>query len=251
MADPPGGIGQADNSDPLQSVADEPPRYMQGGMFPRVERAEENLFHAGQIAADEERLLDLQQQEVDGLVAALNHRTPPRLAGVDTAALRQVDPDFDDEAFRAIARETFYKVREARRLQNPQESAELLNPQIQSELQNAISGDVASHRHHLLPFLTVNDAVITGAQVVSGKEEIEVQFSICAADEDVDDRTGQILEGDDIERSWKESWRFTRDPQVDTSVSDERHEISLIDADAWLVAHRGWQVTVITRLPAT
>lgn len=252
MADPPGGIGQAGNSDPLQSADDSPPSYPQTGRFAaRAERAEEPLFHVRQIAADEERLIDLRQQEADGIVAALNDRTPALLAGVDTAALRQVDPEFDDEAFRAIARETFYKVREARRLQNPQESAELLSPQMQSELQNAISGDVASHRHHLLPFLTLNDAVIASAQVVGGKEQIDVQFSISAAEEDVDDRTGQILEGDDTERPWEERWRFTRDPQVDTSVIDERHEISLIDADEWLVAHRGWQVTLITRLPAT
>jgi predicted lipid-binding transport protein (Tim44 family) len=224
MADPLGGIGQTGNRD---------------------------LFHIREIAADEDRLMELGQQEADGIVAALNDRTPAELAGVDTAALRQVDPEFDDEAFRTIARETFYKVRETRRLQNPQESVELLSPQMQSELQNAISGDVSSHRHHLLPFLTVNDAVITGAHVVGGKEEIDVQFSISAAEEDVDDRTGQILAGDDTERSWEERWRFTRDPQVDTSVSDERHEISLTDTDAWLIAHRGWQVTLITRLPAT
>jgi predicted lipid-binding transport protein (Tim44 family) len=252
MAEPPGGIGQAGNSEPLQSADDIPPSHPQSGRFAaRVDRAEEPLFHVRQIATDEERLIGLRQQEVDGIVAALNQRTPARLAGVDTAPLRQVDPDFDDEAFRAIARETFYKVRQARSLQNPQESAELLSPQMQSELQNAISGDVAAHRHHLLPFLTVNDAVIAGAQVVDGKEEIDVQFSISAAEEDADDRTGQTLEGDDTERSWEESWRFTRDPQVDTSVSDERHEISLIDTDAWLVAHRGWHVTLITRLPAT
>jgi hypothetical protein len=247
MADPPGGIGQAGNCDPLESADDSPPSYPQTGRFAaRAERAEEPLFHLGQIARDEERLIDLRQHEVEGIVAALNDRTPALLTGVDTAALRQVDPEFDNEAFRAIARETFYKVREARRLQNPQASAELLSPQMQSELQNAVS-----HRHQLLPFLTVNDAVIAGAQVVGGKEVIDVQFSICAAEEDVDDRTGQVLAGDDSERSWEERWRFTRDPQVDTSVSDERHEISLVDADAWMVAHRGWHVTEITRLPPT
>ncbi len=216
-----------------------------------AERAEEHLLHVRQIATDEERLIDLGQQEVDGIVAALSHRTPAALAGVDTSALKQVDPGFDNEAFRAIARETFYKVREARRLQNPQETAELLSPQMQSELQNAISGDVASHRHHLLPFLSVADAVMADARVVGGQEEIDVQFSVCAAEEDVDDRTGQVLAGDDTERAWEERWRFTRNPQVDTSASDERHEISAIGTDQWMVAHRGWLVTEITRLPAS
>jgi hypothetical protein len=213
-------------------------------------RAEEHLFHLGQIAADEERLIDLGEQEVDGVGAALKDRTPAELPCVDTSAIKQVDPEFDDEAFRAIARETFYKVREARSLQNPQESAELLSPQMQSELQDAISGDVASHRHHLLPFLWVNDAVIAGAQVTGGQEEIDVRFSISAAEKDLDDSTGEVLAGDDTEHSWVERWRFTRDPKVDTAVSDEHHEIAAARADQWLVAHRGWIVTEITRLPS-
>ncbi len=86
MAEPPGGIGQAGNSDPLQPAGDSPESYPQTGRFAaRVERAEEPLFHVGQIAADEERLIDLRQQEVDGIVAALKDRTPALLA-VPTAA---------------------------------------------------------------------------------------------------------------------------------------------------------------------
>ena len=70
------------------------------------------------------------EQEADGVVAAFRDRTAAGLPGVDTGALRQVDQEFDDEAFRAIARETFLKVREARKLQNPAESADQLSPQI-------------------------------------------------------------------------------------------------------------------------
>jgi predicted lipid-binding transport protein (Tim44 family) len=208
-------------------------------------------FHIRQIVADEEKLLDLDQQEVDGTVAGLNDRTPAELPGVDTSAIRQVDPEFDEEAFRAIARETFYKVREARRLQNPPESAELLSPQMQGELQNTISGDVAAHRHHLLPFLTVKDAVIAGAQVIDGREQIDVLFSISALEEDLDDRTGQEVAGDTYEHSWQERWRFARDPQADTSASDERHEIALDRIGNWMVAHRGWIVIQIERLPVS
>jgi hypothetical protein len=212
---------------------------------------EEHLFHFGEIAADEERLLDLGQQEVDGTVAGLLDRTPAELPGVDTSAIKQADPEFDAEAFRAVARETFYKVREARKLQNPQESAELLSQEMQRQMQDAIAGDVASHRHHLLPFLWIKDAVLAGAQVVNGQEKIDVRFSISAAEEDVDDRTGQDVGGDSAEHGWDELWRFTRTPGADTCANDERHEITLVEPDRWLVAHRGWTVTDITRLPSS
>ena len=220
------------------------PEHILGGV-------EEHLFHSGGIAADEERLIDLEQQEVDGTVAGLLDRTPATLPGVDANVIKQIDPEFDAEAFRAIARETFYKVREARKLQNPQETAELLSHEMQLQLQSAIEGDVASHRHHLLPFLWVNEAVIASAQVVDGREEIDVLFSVSAAEEDVDDRTGQILAGDDTGHSWEEIWRFARDPGVDTSVSDERHQITNVRTEQWMVAHRGWVVTEIARLPAS
>jgi predicted lipid-binding transport protein (Tim44 family) len=212
---------------------------------------EERLFHVREMAADQDRLLELGEQEVDDIGAVLGKRTAAELPGVDTSTIRQADPGFDDEAFRAIARETFYKVREARKLQDPQESAELLSPQMQSELQDAISGDVAAHRHHLLPFLWINDAVIANAQVIDGQEQIDVRFSISAGEEDVDDRTGQVLDGDSTERPWEERWRFTRDPGSDTAASDERHQITLDRAGNWMVAHRGWVVTEIDRLPAS
>ncbi len=49
---------------------------------------------------------------------------------------------------------------------------------MQQEIQDTVSGDVASHRHHLLPFLTVDDAAIAGAHVTGGQEQIDVRFSI-------------------------------------------------------------------------
>ncbi len=216
MANPPGEPGQAGKTDMPEFVADPSADDLQAdGFRGRVGSAEEQLFHFREIVADQEKLLDLDQQMVDGVVAALNDRTPAELPGVDTSAIRQV------------------------------------SPQMQRELQNAISGDVASHRHHLLPFLTVKDAVIAGAQVIGGQEQIDVLFSISAVEEDLDDRTGQVLAGDTCEHSWEERWRFAREPQADTSASDERHEITFDRTGQWMVAHRGWIVTQIERLPAS
>ena len=213
--------------------------------------AEEHLFHLGEIAADEERLIDLEQQRVDGTLAGLMDRTAATMPGVDTSVIQHADPEFDAEAFRAIARETFSKVREARKLQDPQESAELLSPEMQRQMQDAIAGDVASHRHHLLPFLWIKDAVIAGAEVVNGQEKIDVRFSVSAAEEDIDDSTGEIAGGDSAEHAWDEVWRFTRTPGADTSESDERHEITFAEPERWLVAHRGWTVTSIERVPGS
>lgn len=251
MANPPDELGRAVQADPTESTPDPTAGHRRADrLLAPMEGAEEHLFHFREIAADEEQLIDLEQQEVDGMVTALKDRTTAELPGVDMSAIKQVDPEFDDEAFRAIARETFYKVREARATQNPRESADVLSPQLQRELQDAVTGDVTSHRHHLLPFLSVNDAVITDAEVAGGQEQIRIRFSISAAEQDLDNRSGQVLAGDSAEHAWEELWQFTRTPNTDTSASDERHEIADAPADQWLVAHRGWVVTEITRLPA-
>jgi predicted lipid-binding transport protein (Tim44 family) len=236
----------------VQPPADRPGGSLRDeGFLGLAERGEEHLFHTREAATEQERLIDLEQQEVDGTIAGLNDRTPATLPGVDTGAIRRVDPQFDDEAFRAIARETFYKVREARSAQNPQESAELVSPHIQREIQDAVSGDVVSHRHHLLPFLWLNDAVIARAEVVDDREQIDVRFSISAAEQDVDDATGAAVAGDRDEHSWEELWRFTRRDGADTSASDERHQITSVRADQWMFAHRGWVVTDIARSPGS
>ena len=252
MGNLPGEPGQTDNVGEPEFAGDVAAGGLRSGGFQgRAGRTEEGLFHIRQIAADQDRILERGEQEVDGIVAALNDRTSAELPGVDTSTIRQLDPGFDDEAFRAIARETFYKVREARKLQDPQESAEMLSPQMQRELLTAISSDVAAHRHHLLPFLWLKDAVIADARVIDGHEQIDVRFSISAGEEDVDDRTGQVLAGDSVEHPWEERWRFVRDPGADTSASDERHQISFDRTGQWMFAHRGWVVTQIERLPAS
>lgn len=80
--------------------------------------------------------------------------------------------------------------------------------------------------------------------VVGRAAELAVLDSLIA-------RTVARLAGDDVVRSWTERWTYRRDPRADTSASDLRHEISPDPADEWLVAHGGWIVTGITRLPAS
>jgi predicted lipid-binding transport protein (Tim44 family) len=241
-------------------MPDDPSKYDEGFLDHAAERLErepgagglakeeEHLFHFQQIVKDEEKLDDLRQKEVDEIVTALHEKTPAEEAGVDIGVIKQLDPQFDEEQFRSIARETFYKVREARTFEDPNDSEALLSPQMQAEMTALIEGDVAAHRHHLMPMLTVVDAVIAGAAANNGLEEIDVDFSISSAEDEVDNATGAITSGDTTVRSWKERWHFQRDPKVDSSAVDRAHNIN-VTIEQWLVEHRGWIVTRIDRLP--
>ncbi len=203
----------------------------------------------GQLAEDlgEDERRD-QQMLVD-LDKEVHEQPPAEAAGVDLAAIRAVDPQFDDFAFRTIARETFNKVREARSTERTDEADALMSPAMEAEISQEVSGDVAAHRHHLLPGLEVDGATIVAAALAGGKEVIDVRLDVAGEEMERDDVTTAIVAGDATVRRWSERWRFERDPSMDSSQTDRDHTLRFGD-EGWMVAHHGWVVTQIERLPA-
>jgi hypothetical protein len=210
-----------------------------GRMVRKLEQAADEL--------DEEDRLD-QKMLVD-LGTEFHEQPPPEAAGVDLAPIRAVDPQFDDFTFRTIARETFNKVREARSTERTEEAEALLSPTMEAEVRQEVGGDVAAHRHHLLPGLEVDDATIVAAAVAGGREVLDVRLDVAGEEMERDDASGAVVAGDATVRRWSERWRFERDPSMDSSQTDREHTLTFGD-EGWMVAHRGWVVTQIERLPA-
>jgi hypothetical protein len=189
------------------------------------------------------------QQMVADLGKEYHDQPPVEAAGVDLAAIRAVDPQFDDFSFRTIARETFNKVREARSTERTGEADALLSPTMEAEVSQEVSGDVAAHRHRLLPGLEVDGATMVAASVVGGREVIDVRLDVAGEEMERDDATAAVVAGDATVRRWSERWRFERDPSMDSSQTDRDHTLKFGD-EGWMVAHCGWVVTQIERLPA-
>jgi hypothetical protein len=210
-----------------------------GRMVRKLEQGAEEL-------GEEDRL---DQQMVADLGTEFHEQPPAEAAGVDLAPIRAVDPQFDDFAFRTIARETFNKVREARSTERTEEADALLSPTMETEVRQEVSGDVAAHRHHLLPGLEVDNATIIAAAVAGGREVLDVRLDVAGEEMERDDATGAVVAGDATVRRWSERWRFERDPSMDSSQTDRDHTLKFGD-EGWMVAHRGWVVTQIERLPA-
>ncbi|MGD1034233.1 MAG: TIM44-like domain-containing protein [Candidatus Dormibacteria bacterium] len=210
-----------------------------GRMVSKLEEAAEEL-------GEEDRL---DEKMVADLGTEFHEQSPAEAAGVDLAPIRAVDPQFDDFAFRSIARETFNKVREARSTERKEEADALLSPAMEAEVGRELSGDVAAHRHHLLPGLEVDEATIVAAAIVGGREVLDVRLDVAGEEMERDDATGAVVAGDATVRRWSERWRFERDPSMDSSQTDRDHTLKFGD-EGWMVAHRGWVVTRIERLPA-
>ena len=144
--------------------------------------------------------------------------------GVDISAIVAADPTFDDQAFLTIARECYERIREARSKNDPQFTDAELSPELESQLKTVIAGDVASHRHHLLPGLEIRSAAIESAAVADKKMTVVVRFHLEAEEADVDE-VGKVVAGDYTEREWDENWTFWRDASVDASAVDNAADL--------------------------
>ncbi len=191
-------------------------------------------------AAATQRMYDAEQ-------AIMDNRPAPEAPGVDISPIRAIDPSFDDQQFLIIARECFHRIREARSSDNPSLADAECSPQLMAQLREVVQGDVASHRHHLLPGLEVRSALIESVDVADGKLTLVVRFHLSS--EEVDRAgSGAILAGDFSEHEWDENWSFWRDPSLDSVSVDRGHALTLANPKGWLCAHQGWVVTAIERL---
>jgi predicted lipid-binding transport protein (Tim44 family) len=169
-------------------------------------------------AAATQRLYDTEQ-------ALMDNRPSAEGQGVDISAVKALDPSFDDQRFLSVARESFYGIRKARVLDNPALADGEPSPQLMSALGNVVNGDVASHRHHLLPGLEVRTAVIQSVDVTGGKITIVVRFHL--ESEEVDrDTTGRVVAGGFSEHNWDEDWTFWRDPAIGPAPTDRERRQS-------------------------
>jgi predicted lipid-binding transport protein (Tim44 family) len=187
------------------------------------------------------------QKMYDTEQALMDNRPSAEAPGVDISPVKGIDPSFDDQQFLTIARESFYCIREARSSDNPSLADAECSPELMAQLREVVQGDVASHRHHLLPGLEVRSAVIESVDVTNSKFTLVVRFHLSSEEVDRAD-SGAIVAGDFSEHEWDEKWCFWRDPSVDPASVDDGHTITLADTRGWLFAHRGWVVTAIERI---
>jgi predicted lipid-binding transport protein (Tim44 family) len=212
--------------------------------------AEHVVPMAGHIVGEMNELADeigkegeAEDRLLDGVRLAVAEQPSPVGDGVDMTAIIAVEPDFDPIAFRAIARETYLKVREARSTRREQEDDGLMTPSLEHKIDDEIFSDAAAGHRHVLSGLEVAEATIISATVDEGREKLAVRFLAVAELIESDEQTGNILSDDGSPQSFTEVWQFERDPTVDSSATDAKH--GSFGPDEWLFAHRGWVVTDI------
>ncbi len=207
---------------------------------------------AERIAAKFAELDRVEDRLDDAWGEMLAQRPPASAADVDLAPVTAADPAFDGQAFLAIARESYFQMREAWEQRTASNAAGLCTPEVMAELQAMVAADAAAQRRHLLPGIEISSAIITAATVQDRKISLQVRVHLVGKEHYVDDAFN-IVSGDDEYHNWDEDWTFVRDMTVDESGEDHAHALLQEQQGGWDFAHRGWNVASIARVgePAT
>ena len=192
-----------------------------------------------ETAADK-TMLDTVQQDMAA-------RPSAEAAGVDIAAVKAVDPGFDDEQFLGSCRETLELVRKARAVHDPRFADSLLSPELATELTAAVGADEAAHRHHVEPELEIETCAISAASVESGVPTVVVRFHLTGEELDRD-TSMRMVAGSDAETQWDEDWTFARIAADGADAVDEDHTTRTDEQGGWMLPHRGWVATAIQRV---
>jgi predicted lipid-binding transport protein (Tim44 family) len=202
---------------------------------------------AERIAAKFAELDRIADRLDDAWETMLAERPPASEAGVDLAPVRAVDPAFDGQAFLAIARESYFKMREAWERRTASIAAGLCTPAVMAELHETVAADAVAQRRHLLPGIEIRSAIITSARVDERTMSLNVRMQLVGKEYYVDDAF-EIVDGDDEYHDWCEDWTFARDTSIDERGTDRTHALMREQQGGWGYAHRGWTVASIARV---
>jgi hypothetical protein len=186
--------------------------------------------------------MDTEAADDKAMLAEFEKLPDAEAAGVSVKPVSDADKTFNDHEVVSVARDCCLILQRARWSEQPELGAAELSPQLEEQLRQAINTDIATHHHHVTPGLEIDDARITSAVLVDGKEVVTVRLSLRGEQMVRDDRTDAIIEGSENETKWQEDWTLVRDPrQADTAGADT----ALTSSGQWFVAHQGWIVTKI------
>jgi len=202
-----------------------------------------------QLGADVNAADVTDDQRFGDFADSLANRPTAAADDVDLSAIKALDAAFDGQEFLTIARDCFYHVRQARTTRNPNLDDAILSPQLEKELDDVIAGDVAAHRHHLLPGLEIRTIVITSAAVTDGTLTLTTRLHLVGEEAERDD-SFKLVSGSEQAHEWDEDWTFWRDPSVDSSATDRQRTEMRQSQGGWFIAHKGWMVTAIERAGA-
>ncbi len=127
------------------------------------------------------------------------------------ANIRQFDPSFDEAKFQELCTDTFFKIQGAWANRDMATVRNLLTDEMYRIFQGDAEALKAQKKINRLENIAVRSVDITEAWQESGSDFITVRVYANLLDYNVDETTGQVVEGSKTEPvKFEEYWTFTR-----------------------------------------
>lgn len=168
----------------------------------------ENSYYQGAGAMGGDYAPSYQEPQYGG--GMIDAPPPPPDMG-PRGSVRQADPYFDEQSFKDMAMDVFFKIQGAWTERNPGLVRNLLT----DEMYNALEKDAEELRRekklNKLDNIAVRSVDITEDWQESGADFVTVKFYANLLDYVVDDSTGQVVEGSKTQPvKFEEYWTFVR-----------------------------------------
>jgi len=125
--------------------------------------------------------------------------------------IRQMDSGFDPARFGDTASDVFFKVQAAWMNRDMKQASGVITPDMADILQKDCDRLRGQGRINRLDNIAVRSVTVTEAWQESGQDYITVDFLASLLDYTVDERTGQVVEGNRTDPvKFEEFWTFTR-----------------------------------------
>jgi predicted lipid-binding transport protein (Tim44 family) len=127
------------------------------------------------------------------------------------ANIRQFDPSFDEAEFQDLGMDTFFKIQGAWANRDMSTVRQLLTDEMHGILQEDVERLKADKKINRLENIAVRSVDLTEAWQESGTDYLTVRIYANLLDYNVDETTGQVVEGSKTEPvKFEEYWTFTR-----------------------------------------
>lgn len=128
------------------------------------------------------------------------------------ARVRQFDPAFSEESFKDSAQDMFFRIQAAWMNRSLDGIEPLLTSEMAGILRQELSVMIQQGKINRLENIAVRKVELSEIWQETGKDFITVLFTANLLDYTVDDKTGQVIEGDRLNPvKFQEFWTFCRD----------------------------------------
>lgn len=154
------------------------------------------------------------QQRIEPSYGGMYPSAPAGIGGLEAglAQIRQFDPSFNEQDFKELVQDMFFQIQAAWMNRNVSGIEQMIAAEMSEFFRNEFSRMRQQGKINRLENIAVRKVELGEIWQETGKEYITILFTASLLDYTVDDKTGQVVEGDRLNPvKFEEFWTFCRE----------------------------------------